>query len=279
MMQGLTRVAPLRSLARWAVMLGAAAALFALIPQASRAEVDELDACDAAYAALDLAGSRAAAESVLAQGGGGYEARWRLARVLIDLGNRETDKPTREGLYAAAERNARAAVAARPDDTWGHHYLAVAIGRLALSAGGKKKINMSKEVRDEAQRAVELDPENDRALHVLGRWNREIAGLSPFLKLAAKVVYGGVPSGASHEKAVEYFERAMAIAPQRISHQLELGVTFLELDQHDRAIRLFESVLALPLSEPNDADYRLQAERNLQKARQQAAQPKRDVSR
>jgi len=273
-----SRLFPLR-FAPCRVTAGLALVLAAAIAPVAPAAADPLADCDAAYAALDLAASRAAAEAALAGGADAYGAHWRLARVLVDLGNREPDKAAREALYAEAERHARQSVALSPDDTWGHHYLAVAVGRLALSAGGKKKINMSREVRDEAERAIALDPQNDRALHVLARWNREIANLSPLLKLAAKVVYGGVPSGASNEKAIEYFQRAATIAPERMSHRLELAVTHLEMDDHQAAIPLFEAVLAMPVREPNDEDYRAQAEKGLKQARRGAAQPKRDVSR
>lgn len=258
--------------------VSACLSLLLLALSAAIAAADPIADCDAAYAALDLAGSRAAATLAL-NGDDAYGAHWRLARVLIDLGNREPDKAAREKLYAEAERHARQAVALREADTWGHHYLAAALGRLALSAGGKKKINISREVRDEAQRAVDLDPHNDRSLHILGRWNRELANLSPLLKLAAKVVYGGVPEGASNERAVELFNRAIAIAPDRMSHRYELGLTYLEDGQPALAVPLLESVLAMPDREPNDPDYRAQAETALARARREAAAPKRDVTR
>ena len=235
--------------------------------------------CETAYLAGDLAASRGAAETALAAEPADFAAHWMLARVLIDLGNRETAKPTREALYAEAEKQARRATELQPADTWGHHYLAASLGKLALSAGGKRKIQLSKEVRDEADRAVELDPLNDRSLHILGRWNREIANLSPFLKLAAKVVYGGVPKGASNAQAVELFQRAMAIDPARLSHRLELGVTYLDMDRAQEAIPLFQSVLDLPAREPNDGDYKAQAAKLLPKAQRQAKEPPRDISR
>jgi tetratricopeptide (TPR) repeat protein len=233
--------------------------------------------CETAYLAGDLAASRDAAEAALAVVPADAAAHWMLARVLIDLGNRETARPAREALYVEAEKQARRASELQPADTWGHHYLAASLGKLALSAGGKRKIQLSKEVRDEANRAVELDPRNDRSLHILGRWNREIANLSPFLKLAAKVVYGGVPEGASNAQAVELFQRAMAIDPARLS--LELGVTYLEMDRAQEAIPLFQSVLDLPAREPNDGDYKAQAAKLLPKAQRLAKEPPRDISR
>jgi hypothetical protein len=81
---------------------------------------------------------------------------------------------------------------------------------MALFEGGKAKIEMSREVKAEAERALALNPKDDRAMHVLGRWNREIARLNVFEKTAAKVAFGGVPEGASMNDAVTWLEKAVA---------------------------------------------------------------------
>jgi tetratricopeptide (TPR) repeat protein len=261
------------------IMLGPAALPAPPQSPADSAAVADSLAIAAPYAAGDLAASRAAAEAALQRRPDAYAAQWQLARVLIDLGNREQAKPARQDLYAQAREHARRAVELRPDDTWGHHYLAAAAGKLALTAGGRTKVDMSREVRDEAQKAVELDPRNDKSWHILGRWNREMANLSPILKLAAKVVYGGLPAGASNERAVECFEKAIAIAPAHVNHHLELGLTYMETHRYDLAGAEFETALALPDRDPNDPDYKAEAARQLEKAKRAAAAPRRDVSR
>ncbi len=238
-----------------------------------------LDACRSAYEADDLAGSRASAESALALAPDSYPASWMLARVLIDLGNREDDKKVAESFYAEAETNARRAVELAPDDTWGHHYLAAAIGKLALSAGGKRKIELSKEVREEAERALACDPTNDKSHHILGRWNREVAGLSPILKLAAKVVYGGVPKGATREKAVEHFLKAIELNPGHINHHLELGVTYMDMREYQNALDQFAQVAELPEHDPNDGDYKREALLNSEKCEKRIEHKDRDRSR
>ncbi len=264
-------------------LLALAAASFASAagdpPPAPVTAADSLAAIETAYAADDLAASRTAAEAVLERRPDSYVAQWQLARVLIDLGNKEQDEKGREALYADAEKHARRAVALSPDDTWGHHYLAASVGKLALTAGGRTKINLSKEVRDEAQKAVALDPRNDKSWHILGRWNREIANLSPILKLAAKVVYGGVPKGASNEQAVDCFQKAIAIDPAHVNHHLELGITYMEMEEYALARAQFETALTLPPSDPNDPEYKAQAAKWLEKAKRAAAAPRKDVSR
>jgi len=190
-----------------------------------------------------------------------HVAAWNLARVLIDIGNRQQDKKQRKATYEEAVRYARQAVRHGADDTWSHHYLAAAVGKLALTVGGKRKIELSKEVRDEAQEALRLDPDNDKSHHILGRWNREVAHLSPFLKIAAKIVYGGVPKGASDENAVHHFQEAIRINPKHINHHLELGKTWMAMRKYQRAIEEFKICLELPESDPSDPLYKDEARR------------------
>jgi len=45
-----------------------------------------------------------------------------------------------------------------PNGWDGHFKLSVALGRLALFRGGKEKINLSKEIKAEADTAVALNP-------------------------------------------------------------------------------------------------------------------------
>ena len=265
---------------RPAIMAAGVFALLALcLGAAPGALADPLADCQAAYEAGDLAASRTAAEAAVAADAESYTAHWKLARVLIDLGNRAEEKDDRQGLYELAEQHARRAVALREDDTWGHHYLAASVGKLALFHGGKKKIELSKEVRDEAQRAIELDPNNDKSLHIMGRWNREVANLSALKKLAAKVVYGGVPKGASNEKAVEFFQRSIAAAPEHVNHHLELGITYMEMRQYEDAVASFRQALALPDDDPNDPEYKAEARELLEKAERKVKHPRRDKSR
>ncbi|MFH1842247.1 MAG: tetratricopeptide repeat protein [bacterium] len=262
----------------WLLMVAVAVFLTGLVVSPALAE-DLVAQCQAAYDAGDLTASRTAAEAALAQDPASYPATWRLARVLLDLGNKTEEKDERLAYFEAAETQARRAVELQEDDTWGHHYLAASVGKLALFHGGKKKIELSREVRDEALRAVELDPENDKSYHILGRWNRGVANLSALKKLAARVVYGGVPKGASNENAVEYFQRAIVLAPDHINHHLELGITFMEMKDYEQATTAFETALSLPESDPNDPEYKAEASEQLKKARKKLGGPRPDKSR
>ena len=179
------------------------------------------------------------------------QARWRIAKMYIDLGE-ETEAEERSQYYYTAEKWARKTISVCPDEPNGHFFVAVASGKLALYEGGKRKVSRSKEVKAEADKTLELEPNHHGAYHVLGRWHREIASLNWILKAAAKLIYGGVPPGASNKAAIANFEKAIEIIPEWINHHKQLGITYMEMKKWQLAKEEFEAVLELPILDHED---------------------------
>jgi tetratricopeptide (TPR) repeat protein len=137
---------------------------------------------------------------------------------------------------------------------------------MRCSRGGKTKIEMSKEVKAEADRAIALNPKADRAYHVLARWNRAIAQLSFIEKTVAKMVYGGLPEGATMNNAVTLFEKAIALNPGYANHHLELGRTYLTLGLKDKARAELQRAIDCPQMSPFDPEYKADAQVLLRQA-------------
>jgi tetratricopeptide (TPR) repeat protein len=121
---------------------------------------------------------------------------------------------------------------------------------------------LSRLIQQEAQTATRLDPKNDIAWYVLGRWNYEIASFNPFLKTLAQAIYGKLPD-ASMEKAAECFQQAIAIQPGRAIHHLELGRTYLALGDTQKARQELQAGLALPSTDKDDDGDKQQARATL----------------
>lgn len=214
---------------------------------------------DSLFDKFDTDGSIEQYENALKLESSNYEAMWKLARGYVDKGEVSEVKEDEKSYYLKAEELARRCVSLYPNSAEGHFYLSVAVGRVALFEGGKKKIELSKEVKQEALKAIELDPDHDGAYHVLARWNREIANLNWFLKAVAKVVYGGVPKGATNENAIKYFKKAIQIKPEHINHHLELGRTYLMMGEKKMAEKEFQEALKLPVADKDDPDHKREA--------------------
>ena len=87
--------------------------------------------------------------------------------------------PKRRQLGEKALDAARRAVTADPNNSQTHLSLAIVYGRIALDEPPRRKIEMSRLIKQEAETAARLDPKNDYAWHVLGRWNYEVANFNP----------------------------------------------------------------------------------------------------
>lgn len=190
-------------------------------------------------------------------------AAWKVSRTHVDIGETANKEAQRINYYAG-EKFARKAVSLCPKDDMAHLALAIAVGRVALMEGGKKKVELSKEVKSEAEKTIELNPDNDIAYHVLARWNREVANLSGLLKAFAKILYGGLPP-ASHAKAVEFFQKALALKPDYCNHHLELGITYEDMDQPELAKTSYEKAIAAPILAFNDEAHKKEARERLAK--------------
>jgi tetratricopeptide (TPR) repeat protein len=186
------------------------------------------------------------------------EAAWRLALAHADVGKalEAGDREEAEEHYRQGEKNARQAIAANPDSANAHFVLAVCLGRRALLEGGKTRIRLSKEVKEEAERAIELDPQHDGAYHVLGRWNAEIMRLSGMSRFFARQFLGaGIFSKASWDGAITNLERAVEIDPRRIVHRLDLARVYVDRKRYGDARRELETLDTLPIRDFNDPRY------------------------
>ena len=139
---------------------------------------------------------------------------------------------------------AQKAVVLAPTNPKAHLALAVAYGRLTDFEDNRTKVEYSRYVKTEAEKTLVLDPKEDFAYHVLGRWNYGVATLNPVLKLIAKFVYGGMPD-ASLEEAERDYKKAIELAPQRVVHHHELARTYAALGQTDDARKEWEKELTL----------------------------------
>jgi tetratricopeptide (TPR) repeat protein len=212
----------------------------------------------------DLRTALAHYEAALDLDSANYEANWRAALVLLDKGEQIPDSvksPERDSLYARAEVLARRAVAADSTDAEGHFALAAAVGRASLTMGKKDRIRRAPVIRDEARKAIELDPKHDGAYHILGRWNAEIMRLSGFSRFFAKSFLGaGIFKEASWDSATADLEKAVELDPGRIYHRLELAQVYTDRKRYDDARAQLAEVDSLPRRELRDSAYKAEGD-------------------
>lgn len=215
---------------------------------------------DDAYAALKPVEALTHYEAAVAQDSGSYDALWKASRSTADLAEYELDKAKRAEMYRRAERLARLAVAANPDDAEAHFHLARALGRVALSQGPKDRVKYGKAVRDEALEALRLDPDHPGALHVMGMWHAEVRRLPGIARFFAKSFLGGQILGSARwGEAVRLLSRAVEVDPQRLAHHLDLARIYRDIDQPEQARLHYQRVLDGAPTDYNDQHYKAEA--------------------
>ena len=199
-----------------------------------------------------------------------YEANWKAARELTDIGKLMTAKnqrKQRDSVYAEALALAQRAVRADSMGADGHYMVAVAIGRVALTKSAGERVKSARVVRDEALRAIALDSAHDGALHVMGRWNAEIMRLPGITKFFARTFLGAsIFNKASWRNANLYFREAIHDNPENIYHHMDFAEALVDEDSFALARPQLDSVIALPLGcDPGDSTYKVDAQALLQK--------------
>ncbi|MEX1119962.1 MAG: hypothetical protein WEB60_14340 [Terrimicrobiaceae bacterium] len=177
----------------------------------------------------------------------------RIAGQYVLLMDNPLSKAEKEKFGQLALEAAERAVALAPDDAQTRLSLAIVLGQVALLESPRRQIEMSRRIREEAEAATRLDPEEDHAWHVLGRWNYELANLNPLLKSFAQAIYGKFPD-ASNTNAATYFRKAIASGPPRVIHHIEYGRTLAVLGEKDEAREQIERGLALPSKSKEDEE-------------------------
>jgi tetratricopeptide (TPR) repeat protein len=156
-------------------------------------------------------------------------------------------------LGGVAVNYADRAAALAPKDPEAQLAVAVSYGKLQPFQGNRQRFDAVHIIKDAADKAIELDPTNDLAWHVLGRWYKGLAEVDGFHRVLAQAAFGVLPS-ATFEEAVTCFEKAIQLNPNRLMHYIELGAVYAEMGHKDDARRLIGKGLSMQNTEKDDSE-------------------------
>ncbi len=175
----------------------------------------------------------------------------------------EKDDKNKKEFFKEGLAWARIALQEDTLDHLNYETMSMSFAAVISISGLRGKANMADSVRIYAEEALRLNPTNDRANHILGRWHYEVSKLGWFTRMLAKVVFGESPKG-SFERAIRYFERAIELDNIAVHHYW-LGMAYLESGNKEKAIEEFILLQDLPLVQHNDQYFKNQAKKLLEK--------------
>jgi tetratricopeptide (TPR) repeat protein len=188
------------------------------------------------------------------------EILYRISRVDSDLVDDLPDDAKKKGYDYAVESVAYAkkAMEADPKSSEAHLAAAIAYGVMTDFVDDRTKMEYSQIIKAEAEKAIELDPKNDYAYLVLARWNFEMTQLNPILKGIAELLYGQMPP-ASQDKALEDFQKAVELAPDKMIHHFCYGEALAKLGRKAEARAEYQKVLRLTATCREERGYQQKA--------------------
>lgn len=215
---------------------------------------------DTQMAAAPVAQALQALERLQDQYGARAEILWRMAQGHYELGRNLKGEQRQKNLQQA-ETYARAAIEQDSANDEGYKWLAIALGAETADAKIRTQITTSRLVKENIEKALALDPEDDISWLILSRWHYKISRLGFFSRALVKIVYGGLPK-ASMEAAENSLLRAIALH-DRIAHRYNLAKVYAQQGKRSQAIAQLEKALTLPVSFPEEAEDLEKARRRL----------------
>ena len=194
---------------------------------------------------------------------GNLAALCKVSELYSILGNRQTVKSKKKEYFNSGKKYGQLALQVNPNSAEANFVMAMAMGRMALISSGEERINSVHAIKTYAEKCVQLDPDNFKGYHVLGKWHYEVSDLSSIEKWLVKVAYGALPK-ASLDDAIRYYEKCRQLNPAFVLNYFELAKAYRRKDNDKKAIALLEYMLQLPNSEADDADIKKQGKELLE---------------
>jgi len=133
---------------------------------------------------------------------------------------------------------------------------AITYGKMLPFQGKQAQVDATPRIKTAVDKALLLNPRNDSAWHVLGRWHQSLANIGSIKRAFGEMFYGELPVGSNAE-AVKCFDKAIAINPQRPRHYIELGRTYSQMSDYGKARKYLTKGLSLPNIENDDRELKI----------------------
>ncbi|MEO5912682.1 MAG: hypothetical protein ABIS50_00500 [Luteolibacter sp.] len=146
---------------------------------------------------------------------------------------------------------AKRAAALAPNNSDAQLSPAITYGKMVPYEGKSEQVAASPLIKAAADRAIKLNPANDTAWHVLGRWHQSLANVSGLRRSIGEALYGKLPVGTNAD-ACACFNKAISLNPGRLRHYIELGRTYAQMGDNVDARKYLEKGLKMPNKEKDD---------------------------
>lgn len=176
----------------------------------------------------------------------------KCAEISSNIGSRQTVIKDKQTNYLDALNYAQQAFDVDSNSADANYAMALVKGKMVeLETENKKILELQKEVKGYADKAVMLNPGNSRANYVEGRWHYEMVSLAWYKQAATKFLHRSFPE-ADIDSAIIYMEKCRSLEQYFAANYLELAKAYKFKNRPAQAIEVLNKLVKLPNRTPND---------------------------
>ncbi|TVR78846.1 MAG: hypothetical protein EA412_07620 [Chitinophagaceae bacterium] len=190
--------------------------------------------------------------SVLERSPNNHEALWNVSFLYSRIGHRKENHEVKVRYFNKAKDYAEQALRINPRNEQSNYVMAVAMGRMALISGARDRVAASRDIKKYAEQTLEANTEHAGGHHVMGLWHYRMANLSWSERNAARILFGGIPEGASDEDAIYHLNKAVDLEPGFLLYQYDLADVYIKLENKNQAKEILKNLLNLPNKTADD---------------------------
>jgi len=188
----------------------------------------------------------------------------RIARQYRHLMTETSSKKEKLRLGLISLESAQRAANLAPKNAEAQLSPAISYGKMLPYMSSRDQVTNAPKIKESVDRTLALDPQNDTAWHILGRWNRVLASVNVVKRLMAQALYGNLPK-TTNEDALKCLRKAIEINPNRLIHYIELGRIYAQMGNKEEASQYIHKGLAMPDKEADDPEMKEIGRDTLQK--------------
>jgi len=160
------------------------------------------------------------------------EILWRKSHFCFERGSLLKNKNQKKEWYEKGEKLAKFAIEKNPDNPEAHFWFALNKGGVGKINGVLNSLFMVDDLKKEAQKVIELDPEHAGAHMLLGEIYKSLPGL-----------FGG-----DKKKAIEEFKIAIEKDSLHTPSYIRLAKTYRDTGESEKAKEILNKLLSLETS-------------------------------
>lgn len=187
---------------------------------------------------------------------------WRLCRVETHIADHmpvttDQQKKAQLGTYTLAYDYADSAVMTNPKSSMAYTYRAVANGKIALFKGVFSVAPIVKQVRNDCEEAIKLDPSNAIAYYVLGRTHAKLAEKPSIFLWPLGLSWGNM------KDAIKFYNKAISLDPNFVMFHYDLAKAYIREDEYKAARDQLQALSGLPVLDQDDDSLKVEASKLL----------------